>query len=73
MVPPAIVPSGSQCHHGYLSSVLSASEMAGFRSALLHAWLLLWGRGRAQRGGSSSPAHSQNTAVVVGEEKEEKG
>lgn len=42
---PTLIPSGSQCHHGYLSSVLSASEMAGFRSALLHAWLLLWGRG----------------------------
>lgn len=28
---------------GYLSSVLSAREMAGFRRALLHAWLFLQG------------------------------
>ena len=39
--------------------MLSASEMAGFLRALLQAWLLLRGRGRAQRqplgAGCSSP------------------
>lgn len=42
---------GQGAEGGYLSSVLSASEMAGFRRALLQAWLLLQGR----EGTSSAP------------------
>lgn len=33
-------------HPGYLSSVLSAREIAGFRRALLQAWLFLQDRGQ---------------------------
>lgn len=62
--------------------MLSASEMAGFLRALLQAWLLLQGRGRAQcqPPGCSSPrppevetprsgtCHGCSTSLVLEEE-----
>lgn len=42
---PGTVPSQRR---GYLSSVLSAREMAGFRRALLQAWLFLRDRGQVR-------------------------
>lgn len=44
-VPPEVVSHPIPAPRGYLSSVLSAREMAGFRRALLQAWLFLQGRG----------------------------